>query len=62
MAANAALKPWVEAVKAAKGRTSDDLGTKYPKISEQLWKAVQSALSGAESPKDALAKAQSAVK
>jgi multiple sugar transport system substrate-binding protein len=62
VAANAELKPWVEAVKAAKGRTSDDLGTKYPKISEQLWKAVQSALSGAESPKGALAKAQSAVK
>jgi multiple sugar transport system substrate-binding protein len=62
VAANAELKPWVEAVKAAKGRTSDDLGTKYPKISEQLWKAVQSALSGAASPKDALAKAQSAVK
>ncbi|WEH13525.1 extracellular solute-binding protein [Streptomyces sp. VNUA24] len=62
VAADAALKPWVEAVKAAKGRTSDDLGTKYPKISEQLWKAVQSALSGAASPKDALAKAQSAVK
>lgn len=62
VAANAALKPWVDAVKAAKGRTSGDLGTKYPKISEQMWKAVQSALSGAESPKDALAKAQSAVK
>jgi multiple sugar transport system substrate-binding protein len=60
--ANAELKPWVDAVKAAKGRTSDDLGTKYPKISEQLWKAVQSALSGAQSPKDALAAAQSAVK
>ncbi|MET7320131.1 sugar ABC transporter substrate-binding protein [Streptomyces sp. NPDC005549] len=62
VAANAELKPWVDAVKAAKGRTSDDLGTKYPRISEQLWKAVQSALSGAQSPKDALAKAQSAVK
>ncbi|WP_200309030.1 sugar ABC transporter substrate-binding protein [Streptomyces adelaidensis] len=62
VAANAELKPWVEAVKAAKGRTSDDLGTKYPKISEQMWKAVQSALSGADSPKNALAKAQSAVK
>lgn len=61
VAANPDLKPWVEAVKAAKGRTSDDLGTKYPKISEQLWKAVQSALSGAESPKDALTNAQSAV-
>ncbi|MEU5041840.1 sugar ABC transporter substrate-binding protein [Streptomyces griseorubiginosus] len=60
--ANAKLKPWVEAVKAAKGRTSDDLGTKYPKISEQLWKAVQSALSGSASPKDALGSAQSAVK
>ncbi|MFJ9244992.1 extracellular solute-binding protein [Streptomyces sp. NPDC101776] len=56
------LKPWVDAVKAAKGRTSDDLGTKYPKISEQLWKAVQSALSGSKSPKDALSTAQSAVK
>jgi multiple sugar transport system substrate-binding protein len=62
VAANAELKPWVEAVKAAKGRTSDDLGTKYPKISEQMWKAVQSALSGSQSPKDALAAAQSAVK
>ncbi|NEA63871.1 extracellular solute-binding protein [Streptomyces sp. SID12488] len=60
--ANPKLKPWVDAVKAAKGRTSDDLGTKYPKISEQLWKAVQSALSGSASPKDALDSAQSAVK
>ncbi|MFI6120723.1 extracellular solute-binding protein [Streptomyces sp. NPDC051064] len=62
MAADPELKPWVDAVKAAKGRTSDELGTKYPKISEQLWKAVQSALSGSNSPKDALAAAQSAVK
>ncbi|MFF5314644.1 sugar ABC transporter substrate-binding protein [Streptomyces massasporeus] len=62
VAANAELKPWVAAVKAAKGRTSDDLGTKYPKISEQLWKAVQSALSGAKSPEDALTSAQAAVK
>ncbi|MGW0877324.1 sugar ABC transporter substrate-binding protein [Streptomyces sp. NPDC002740] len=62
VAANAGLKPWVEAVKAAKGRTSDDLGTRYPKISEQMWKAVQSALSGAKSPKSALTSAQSAVK
>ncbi|MEU2736061.1 extracellular solute-binding protein [Streptomyces sp. NPDC007095] len=62
VAENADLKPWVDAVKAAKGRTSDDLGTKYPKISEQMWKAVQSALSGSKSPKDALSEAQSAVK
>jgi len=62
VAAKPELKPWVAAVKAAKGRTSDDLGTKYPKISEQLWKAVQSALSGSKSPKDALTSAQAAVK
>ena len=40
----------MDAVKAAKGRTSDDLGTKYPKISEPLWTAVQAALSGSKSP------------
>ncbi|MEW2514287.1 sugar ABC transporter substrate-binding protein [Streptomyces sp. NPDC046870] len=62
VAANADLKPWVDAAKAAKGRTSDDLGTKYPKISEQMWKAVQSALSGSKSPKDALTSAQAAAK
>lgn len=62
VAADPKLKPWVDAVKAARGRTSDNLGTKYPRISEQLWKAVQSALSGAKSPKDALTSAQSAVK
>ncbi|MFC9930711.1 extracellular solute-binding protein [Streptomyces sp. NPDC127190] len=60
VAANAALKPWVDAVRTAKGRTSDDLGTKYPTISEQLWKAVQAALSGSESPQDALTHAQQA--
>ncbi|MGC5562942.1 sugar ABC transporter substrate-binding protein [Streptomyces sp. FR-108] len=62
VAANAGLKPWAEAVRAAKGRTSADLGTEYPKISEQMWKAVQAALSGSKSPKDALSEAQSAVK
>ncbi|WP_449352928.1 sugar ABC transporter substrate-binding protein [Streptomyces shaanxiensis] len=62
VAADAELKPWVAAVRTAKGRTSDDLGTKYPKISEQLWKAVQSALSGSKSPKAALTDAQSAAK
>ncbi|MET9384822.1 extracellular solute-binding protein [Streptomyces sp. NPDC002928] len=62
VAADAKLKPWVEAVRSAKGRTGDNLGTKYPKISEQMWKAVQSALSGAKSPKGALTSAQAAVK
>ncbi|MEV0819908.1 sugar ABC transporter substrate-binding protein [Nonomuraea rubra] len=57
---NAELKVWVEAVKAAKGRTSDDLGTKYPKISEPMWGAVQAALSGSKSPQEAMAAAQTA--
>ncbi|TDC44238.1 extracellular solute-binding protein [Micromonospora sp. KC213] len=60
VAQNPELKVWVEAVKAAKGRTGDDLGTKYPKISEQLWKAVQAALSGSKTPQAALTEAQSA--
>ncbi|WP_222851191.1 sugar ABC transporter substrate-binding protein [Phytoactinopolyspora mesophila] len=52
------LEPWVDAVRNAKGRTSDDLGTDYPLISEALWTAVQNALSGAMSPADALDQAQ----
>ncbi|MGC4748357.1 sugar ABC transporter substrate-binding protein [Micromonospora sp. DT201] len=54
------LKVWVEAVRAAKGRTGDNLGTKYPKISESLWTAVQASLSGGKSPRDALTAAQAA--
>jgi multiple sugar transport system substrate-binding protein len=57
---NAELKVWVDAVKAAKGRTGDNLGTKYPKISQQLWTAVQAALSGSKTPQAALADAQTA--
>jgi multiple sugar transport system substrate-binding protein len=57
---NAELETWVNAVQAAKGRTSDNLGTDYPLISEQLWTAVQSALSGAQSPQEALDAAQEA--
>lgn len=60
VAQNPALQVWVDAVKAAKGRTGDDLGTRYPTISEQLWKAMQSALSGAQTPQAALEQAQSA--
>lgn len=58
VAENPELKVWVEAVKAAKGRTSDDLGTKYPKISQPLWTAFQAALSGSASPQQALTTAQ----
>jgi len=55
----AALVPWITAVHTAKGRTSDSLGTKYPKISQALWTAIQSALTGSASPAAALATAQS---
>jgi multiple sugar transport system substrate-binding protein len=58
VAANPELKVWVEAVKAAKGRTSDNLGTKYPRISEPLWTAFQAALSGSKQPQEALKAAQ----
>ncbi|MFI1995601.1 extracellular solute-binding protein [Actinoplanes sp. NPDC020271] len=58
VAANPELKVWVEAVQAAKGRTSDNLGTKYPKISQPMWGAFQAALSGSKSPQDALSAAQ----
>jgi len=60
VADNPDLKPWVEAVHSAKGRTSDNLGTKYPKISEPMWEAIQAALSGSKSPADAMKDAQTA--
>ncbi|WP_405143142.1 extracellular solute-binding protein [Sphaerisporangium sp. NBC_01403] len=60
VAQNPGLKVWVEAVKAAKGRTSDDLGTKYPRISEPMWGAVQAALSGSKSTQEAMTAAQAA--
>jgi len=58
--ANPALGVWVTAVHSGKARTGDDLGTNYPKISQELWTAVQSALSGSASPQSALSTAQSA--
>ena len=60
LAADATLKPWIDAVAAAKGRTSDNLGTKYPKISEQLWTAVQASVTGSASPQEAAKTAQTA--
>ena len=57
---NPELEPWVEAVQGAKGRTSDNLGTDYPLISEPLWTAVQNALSGSATPQEALEQAQAA--
>lgn len=60
LAADPTLKPWIDAVQVAKARTGDNLGTKYPKISEQLWTAMQKAESGSASPSDALKAAQTA--
>lgn len=62
LAENPDLKTWVSAVQAAKGRTSDNLGTDYPLISEQLWTAVQNVLSGVQTPEQALDAAQTAAK
>lgn len=58
VSANPDLKNWVAAVHSAKGRTSDNLGTKYPTISEAMWGAVQAALSGSKSVQSALSDAQ----
>ncbi|WP_037676868.1 extracellular solute-binding protein [Streptomyces griseus] len=55
---NPKLKPWVDAVAAARGRTSGGLGTKYPTISQPMWTAVQAALSGSKSPQAAMDTAQ----
>ncbi|MGZ3144878.1 sugar ABC transporter substrate-binding protein [Lentzea chajnantorensis] len=52
------LAVWVAAVNAAKGRTGDNLGTRYPRISQPLWGAVQAALTGAKTPEAALKDAQ----
>jgi multiple sugar transport system substrate-binding protein len=60
VADNPALEPWVKAVGEAKGRTSDGLGTNYPIISEQMWGAFQNALSGSQSPEEAMRVAQEA--
>jgi multiple sugar transport system substrate-binding protein len=60
VAQNPDLEVWVEAVRVAKGRTGDDLGTRYPRISEPMWTAVQTALSGSDTPEAALAEAQAA--
>lgn len=61
LSSNPDLKTWVEAVGAARARTGDNLGVKYPVISEQLWTAVQKAESGSASPSEALQSAQQAV-
>jgi multiple sugar transport system substrate-binding protein len=60
LADDPALSSWIAAVHVAKARTGDNLGTKYPVISQQMWTAVQKAESGAAAPAAALATAQAA--
>jgi multiple sugar transport system substrate-binding protein len=58
--ADETLQPWVDAVSVAQARTGNGLGTDYPIISEQLWTAVQNALTGVQTPEEALKTAQEA--
>lgn len=55
------LVPWVEAITAAKGRTSD-LGIGYPDASKALYTAIQEALTGMKTPQAALDDAAASLK
>lgn len=55
-------KVFADETQHARARTRDhDLGAKYPKVSQAIWTAIQSAITGASSPKDALKQAQSTI-
>lgn len=49
-----AIQIWVDTINNARMRTGDGLGTDYPIISQQLWTAMQNAISGTLSPEQAL--------
>jgi multiple sugar transport system substrate-binding protein len=55
-----ALRSFVNEVQTARSRTAQ-LGTKYPKVSTALATAIQSALTGQQSPQAALTQAQQSV-
>ncbi|MFD5087927.1 extracellular solute-binding protein [Kitasatospora sp. NPDC058406] len=52
-----AMKTFMQTIGSAKSRTAE-LGTAYPKYSQALWTAVQTAVSGGKSPSAALTEAQ----
>jgi multiple sugar transport system substrate-binding protein len=58
---NPQLASFAEMVATAQARTAE-LGTKYPKVSEAMFNAIQACLAGGKSPQEALAAAQAAVK
>ncbi|WP_329129862.1 extracellular solute-binding protein [Streptomyces sp. NBC_01476] len=55
------MAAFVQEVATARARTTE-LGTAYPKVSQALADAIQSALAGGKDPKAALSQAQSAAK
>jgi multiple sugar transport system substrate-binding protein len=59
--AGAEWKVYVDQTLYAHPRTLG-LGTKYPKISQAVWTAIQAALSGSQSPQSALTTAQNQIK
>ena len=55
--ANAELSVFASEFDTAQARTAQ-LGAKYPKVSQVIWTAMQSALSGSQTPQAALSQAQ----
>jgi multiple sugar transport system substrate-binding protein len=51
------MRPFVTEVATARSRSAE-LGEKYPKVSQALATAVQAAITGSQSPRDALRQAQ----
>lgn len=55
-------KVFADETEHAMARTQvDNLGAKYPKVSQAVWTAIQQAITGAKSPQDALSQAQSEI-
>jgi len=54
------MKPFVDAAAAERSRPGPpaNLGPNYSKVSQPLWNAIQSAITGASSAQDALTEAQ----
>jgi multiple sugar transport system substrate-binding protein len=59
-AANPNMAAFVQAAAAERSRPGPpaNLGPNYNKVSQSLWNAIQSALTGGKSPQDALTQAQ----
>lgn len=60
MSSNTDLKVFSDELNTARARTSQ-VGAKYPRVSQALWSAEQSALAGSQSPKAAMDQAQQTI-